>query len=190
MKRKLILEEWLSADGHVADKAGKLDFFTTHVLDSYTTAHRMEMLDSIDTILFGRKTYEFFSVLWPERPADKGTLAGKINPAAKVVFSGSLQKAPWGQWPEATIEAGDPAGALEKLKSQPGKNMVLWGSISLAQTFIAKNLVDEYHLHICPTITGGGRKLFDKEIEPIGLSITETVQLPGGAALLKFSKAE
>jgi dihydrofolate reductase len=38
--------------------------------------------------------------------------------------------------------------------------MVLWGSLSLAQRLIAEDLIDEYHLQICPTIVGGGRALF------------------------------
>jgi len=67
MKRKLIVEEWLSLDGYVSDKAGGLDFFAKHVRDAYTTAYRLDVLNSVDTILFGRKTYQQFSALWPAR---------------------------------------------------------------------------------------------------------------------------
>jgi dihydrofolate reductase len=49
---------------------------------------------------------------------------------------------------------------IERLKAQDGKHMVLWGSLSLAQDLIAADLIDEYHLQICPTLVGGGRPLF------------------------------
>jgi dihydrofolate reductase len=46
------------------------------------------------------------------------------------------------------------------MKEADGKNMVLWGSLSLAQSLIKANLVDEFHIQICPTLVGGGRTLF------------------------------
>jgi dihydrofolate reductase len=184
------MEEWLSLDGHVSDKEGKLDFFAKHVRESYTTAYRTDLLNSIDTILFGRKTYAQFATLWPERPVENDILAEKINTLDKFVFSASLEKAPWGQWREATIVASDPAKKIRELKSMPGKNMVLWASITLAQALIAKNLVDEYHLHICPTLTGGGRKLFTHETEPVGLSLLDTKQFDNGVVLLKYGRSE
>jgi dihydrofolate reductase len=190
MNRKLILEEWLSLDGHVSDKEGKLDFFARHVRESYTTAYRTELLDSIDTILFGRKTYTQFAALWPERPVEKDVLAEKINTLDKIVFSASLEKAPWGRWKEASIADGNPAEKITQLKSSAGKNMILWGSITLAQTLIKKNLVDEYHLHICPVLTGGGRKLFADETEPVGLSLLDTKQFDNGLVLLKYGRPE
>lgn len=190
MKRKLILEEWLSLDGHMSDKAGKLDFFAKHVRESYTTAFRADLLNSIDTILFGRKTYQQFSALWPERPVENDILAEKINTLNKIVFSGSLESAPWGKWTEAKVEAGNPVEKIKLLKSQPGKNMVLWGSISLAQILIKQGLVDEYHLHLCPTITGGGRKLFEGELNALHLSLTDAKPFANGVVLLKYSKAE
>ena len=49
---------------------------------------------------------------------------------------------------------------IRRLKEQDGKHMVLWGSLSLAQDLMAADLIDEYHLQICPTMVGGGRRLF------------------------------
>jgi dihydrofolate reductase len=46
------------------------------------------------------------------------------------------------------------------MKAQDGKHMVLWGSLSLAQSLIAADLIDEYHVQVCPTLVGGGRTLF------------------------------
>ncbi len=190
MKRKLIIEEWLSLDGYVSDKADKLDFFAKHVRESYTTAYRADLLNSIDTILFGRKTYQQFSALWPGRPVENDILTEKINTLNKIVFSGSLKSAPWAQWTEARVEPGNPIEKIKILKSQPGKNMVLWGSISLAQALIKEGLVDEYHLHICPTLTGGGRTLFAGEFDAVNLSLIETKPFANGVVLLKYGVVE
>lgn len=186
MSRKLIVEEWLSLDGHVSDKEGKLDFFAKHVRDSYTTAYRSELLHSIDTILFGRKTYQQFSALWPERPVEQDVLAEKINTAQKLVFSGSLSKAPWGRWPEARIESGDAVKRIRALKAEPGRHLVLWGSLTLAQALMQASLIDEYHLHICPTITGGGRRFFAEGIDASQLALTDTKAFDNGVVLLKY----
>jgi dihydrofolate reductase len=187
MKRKLIIEEWLSLDGYVSDKTGGTDFFVKHVLESYVAQSRNEFLNSIDTILFGRKTYDQFSTLWPGRPVENDLLAKKMNTLDKIVFSKTLEKAPWGKWPGASVEANDPITRIKALKSLNGKNMVVWGSITLAQMLIKEDLVDEYHLQLCPALTGGGRRLFTGEINPSALSLIDTKQYSNGVVFLNYS---
>jgi dihydrofolate reductase len=164
--RKLILEEWISLDSYVTDKDGGLDFFTnlTPEQNKYSDADQLKFLETIDTILLGRKTYELFVDFWPNATTDKEVIADKLNETKKIVFSNSITKAPWGKWPEATIIASEASGAIKKLKETKGKNMVMWGSISLAQSLMKDDLVDEYHLQLCPVLTGGGRTLFPKQL--------------------------
>lgn len=83
-----------------------------------------------------------------------------LNALGKVVFSNTLKEAPWGQWPAARVVAGDAVAAIRRMKAEEGKHMVLWGSLSLAQELMEADLIDEYHLQICPTLVGGGRPLF------------------------------
>ena len=54
--RKLILEEWLSLDGYAVDKEGTLDFFPASEADQFSDRDQLEFLDSVDTILLGRRT--------------------------------------------------------------------------------------------------------------------------------------
>lgn len=77
-------------------------------------------------------------------------IADKLNSTDEIVFSGSLTRAPWGKWPYATIVKTDDSKEVFKLKSEPGKYLVLWGSTSLLQSLIKENLIDEYRLRICP----------------------------------------
>ncbi len=151
--RKLILQEWLSLDGFTADKNGKLDFFTSSELNKYSDNDILKFMDNIDTILLGR-TYELFVDFWPNATTDIEVISDKLNNTDKIIFSNSLTKAPWGKWSAAKIIKGSAANEIRNLKAKLGKNMVLWGSISLAQSLIKENLIDEYHLRICPTAIG------------------------------------
>ena len=158
--RKLILEEWISLDGYAADINGKLDFFPSTEENKYSDQDQLKFLDTIDTILLGRVTYELFVEFWPAATTAQEIIADKLNSLPKIVFSNTLKKAPWGKWPDAEIVSGNAVDEIRKLKEKEGKNMVLWGSISLAQSLIKDNLVDEYHIQVCPKIIGGGRALF------------------------------
>jgi dihydrofolate reductase len=158
--RKLILEAWLSLDGFAADRNGKLDFFPSSETDKLSDADQLKFLDSVDTILLGRRTYDLFVDFWPTATTDKEIIADRLNELPKIVFSNSLRDAPWGKWPAARVVSGDAIAEIRRLKTGPGKNLILWGSLTLAQQLIAHDLIDEYHLQICPTIIGGGRPLF------------------------------
>src|ERR1700733_5421911 len=115
--RKLIVEEWVSLDGYVTDKKGQLDFFTslTPEQNTYSDADQLKFLETIDTILLGRKTYELFVAFWPEATTDQEAIADKLNETKKIVFSNTLTKAAWGQWEEADIIAGEATAAIKKL---------------------------------------------------------------------------
>lgn len=158
--RKLILEEWLSLDGFAADKDGNPGFIPASETDQVSDRDQLRFLDSVDTILLGRKTYELFVGFWPTATTDQEIVADRINTLPKVVFSNTLREAPWGTWPPARVVAGDAVAEIRRMKAEDGKHMVLWGSLSLAQQLIAADLIDEYHLQICPTLIGGGRPLF------------------------------
>ncbi len=158
--RKLILEEWLSLDGFAVDTNGTLDFFPVSETDMFSGHEALKFLDSIDTILLGRKTYELFVDYWPDATTDNEIIADSLNALPKLVFSNTLNEAPWGTWQPAQVVRGDAVTEIKRLKAKDGKNMVLWGSISLAQDLIKADLIDEYHLQICPTVVGGGRALF------------------------------
>jgi dihydrofolate reductase len=158
--RKLILEEWVSLDGFAADRNGQLNFFPATEKDQHSDSHQLRFLDTVDTILLGRKTYELFVDFWPAATTEQEIIADRLNELPKIVFSNTLREAPWGTWPAARVVSGDAVAEIRRLKESDGKHMVLWGSLSLAQQLIAANLIDEYHLQICPTLVGAGRPLF------------------------------
>jgi dihydrofolate reductase len=83
-----------------------------------------------------------------------------LNSASKLVFSITLGSAPWGKSASATLVTGDPAEAVQRLKSEPGADMLLIGSASLARTLIREGLIDEYRINVNPVMLGGGARLF------------------------------
>jgi dihydrofolate reductase len=64
--------------------------------------------------------------------------------------------------------------------------MVLWGSISLAQSLMKENLVDEYHIQLCPVLTGGGRSLFTGDVNPRNLKLVELRHYDTGTVFLNY----
>jgi|SRR5688572_29060810 len=187
--RKLILEEWMSLDGHVADKNGQLDFFTSISPEEnkYADLDQLKFLDTIDTILLGRKTYELFADFWPTATVEKEVIADKLNATKKLVFSNTLAEAPWGKWPAAEVINGDAVHAVKELKLLPGKDMVMWGSISVAQAMMNAKLIDEYHVQLCPVLTGGGRKLFTDQVNAGQLKLSEVRRYNTGTVFLNYA---
>ncbi|MBX2924370.1 MAG: dihydrofolate reductase [Chitinophagaceae bacterium] len=186
--RKLIVEEWVSLDGYVTDREGKLDFFTqlSPEQNTYSDQEQLRFLQTLDTILLGRRTYELFVDFWPTATTDQEAIADQLNETKKIVFSNTLSRAPWGKWPDAAIISGEAVQAVQHLKSLPGKNMVLWGSISLAQALMKENLIDEYRIQLCPVLTAGGRRLFTSEMQPENLKLVETRQYDTGTVFLNY----
>ncbi|NMH29536.1 dihydrofolate reductase family protein [Flavobacterium silvaticum] len=184
--RKIILEEWLSLDGFAADKNNALDFFPSTEANKFSDEDQLKFLESVDLILLGRKTYELFVDFWPQATIDKEIIADKLNLLPKVIVSQTLKDAPWGKWKKAEVLSGDLIPEIKKLKAQNGKDIVLWGSISIARALIQENLIDEYHIQICPTVLGEGKKLFPTSDQYTNLKLVEVRNYPTGVVFLKY----
>ena len=185
--RKVIFEEWLSLEGYAADANNGLSFMESMKLVKYSDDEQLEFLNGIDAILLGANTYRLFVDFWPTATNDIEIIADKLNSIPKFIFSRSMQKAPWGKWPDATLIHTDAVEAVKKMKSQKGKDMVLWGSISLAQSFMRENLIDEFRLRICPVVLGGGRALFESTGK-MNLELIDSRTYPSGLVQLKYQK--
>lgn len=184
--RKVILEEWISLDGYAVDSKGSLDFFPETEKDRYSDRDQLAFLDSVDTILLGRKTYELFVDYWPTASSDEEIIADRLNELPKLVFSNTLSEAPWGAWPPALVVPGDAVDEIRRLRAQDGEHMVLWGSLSLAQDLMAADLIDEYHIQLCPTLVGGGRPLFAPREGYVNLERVNVRTYDTGALFLHY----
>ena len=115
-----------------------------------------ESMAKTGALLFGRRTYEDFYAVWPNRTDNPFTEV--LNNTRKYVASTTLKEPlPWGN---STLLKGDAAEAVAGLKKQPGKQLVVLGSGELVRSLMRHNLIDEYVLQIHPLILGSGRRLF------------------------------
>lgn len=188
--RKVVLQEFISLDGLVAGLNGSVDFIPAATRgDRSFGAEQVALMDTTDTLLLGRVTYGMFVGYWPNVTAGKEKeFADKFNTLNRVVFSRTLERAPWGRWNDGTIVRGGVINAVAQLKREPGKNMLISGSISLAQLLIAHGLVDEYRLVVCPMVLGAGRRLFRDGIDPITLRLVQARPLDRGAVSLVYGQ--
>ncbi len=107
-------------------------------------------------LLLGRRTYEDFYSVWPNRADNPFTEV--LNNTQKYVASTTL-KEPL-PWVNSTLLKGDAQKAVAALKAQLGKDIVVLGSGELVHTLQKHNLVDQYVLQIHPLVLGVGRRLF------------------------------
>ncbi len=107
-------------------------------------------------LLLGRRTYEDFYAVWPNRTDNPFTAV--LNNTQKYVASTTLSEPL--PWSNSTLLKGDAAEAVARLKEELGKDLVILGSGELVQSLMRRNLVDEYVLLIHPLVLGSGRRFF------------------------------
>jgi dihydrofolate reductase len=187
--RKLIFQEWLSMDGYAADKNNSPAFLESITLNKYSDLDQLAWMETIDTMLLGANTYKLFVEFWPTATNEQEVIADKLNSLNKIIFSSKLERAPWGDWPDAQVISSDASKAVRELKAQDGKDIVLWGSISLAQSLMRDNLIDEYHFRICPVVLGAGRPLFEST-GPLDFELYDTKRYQSGLMLLQYRQKQ
>lgn len=140
----------------------------------------LEQLHSADYLVFGRVTFEGMAAYWTRA---EGEIAYLMNSIPKLVFSKTLKSA---SWSNSTLINGNAADEIKKLKVNGSKDLYVFGSANLSETFMRDNLFDEYRIGIAPVILGNGRPLFRQGISTKNLSLVSTHQLSTGGVILKY----
>jgi dihydrofolate reductase len=180
--RKLVVTQNATLDGSVEMLD---DWFDPQLQDDELLAETRRQDSAADALLLGRQTFEDFRSYWPQQSADATGITDYLNGVAKYVVS-STMKDP--AWQNSTVIAADPVDRIDDLKRQPGKDIVLTGSITLAHTVIAAGLVDEYRLFVYPAIQGRGRRLFPDGFAISRLRLVESaVSFRSGISLLRYA---
>ena len=184
--RKLISFMVVTADGYYEGPNGEFDWPN---VDDEFNEFAVSQINDIDTLLFGRVTYEGMASYWPTPEAVEGdpVIAGHMNGIAKVVFSTSLDKA---DWENTTLVKGDVAEAVSELKRQDGKYLALFGSPSLTVSLLEEGLVDELRIMVHPILLGAGKPLFASlDGRRVPLELTRTTTFGSGNVLLHYRPA-
>ena len=129
----------------------------------------------------GRHTYDVYAEAWPGR---KGEMAHRINAMPKYVASRSLTQAAW----NATLLGPDPSSAIARLKHQPGKDLIKYGTSRFDDTLVRDHLIDEFRLWIMPVVAGSGQRLFeDVDTSGLDLRLTDERRLENGSLILTYA---
>jgi dihydrofolate reductase len=184
--RRLILQQFTTIDGLAADDDGGTDFISEYATkrDATFESEAMEFMDSIDTMVLGRRTYELFVQYWPEASGPDAEFGRKLNALDKYVVSTTLDEAPWGRFSPATVMR-DPA-EVEALKGRAGKDIVIWGSISLATYLLRRGMIDEIQLRVVPVALGSGQQLFDEELPAPAMNLVGASPHDAGLVVLRY----
>jgi dihydrofolate reductase len=182
--RKLILSNLISLDGFMAGPAAEIDWFTG-LADKEFEEYAVRLLESVDAILFGRVTFQLMAAYWPTASAtqDDPRIIAAMNDLPKVVFSRTLEKA---EWKNSRLVQGDAAGEVARLKAQPGRHLVIYGSGGLASELSPQGLIDDYRIFVAPLALGSGLPLFRGLSRRIGLRLVETRSFRTGMVLLRY----
>jgi dihydrofolate reductase len=154
--------------------------------------YHMNLLRGVDTLVFGRKTYQLMVPYWPdalkdpsERKEDR-EFAREFVSKKIVVFSRTLESA---EDKNTRIVRTNLRDEILKLKQEPGKN-ILAGGLDIPSQLIELGLVDEYRFMILPVITGKGQRLMEGANLPekVKLKLAESKILPSGSVALRYLK--
>jgi len=186
MSRQLILIAHISLDGFVAGPNGELDGFDK-------AEENLEFVCSLtedaDTALFGRNSYQLLDSYWPIARDHPGATKGEIvfsnwyNKAQKIILSKTM---PATNQPHTTIIGYNIAEEIIKIKEQPGKNILIFGSPTASQSLIKPGLIDRYWIFINPILFGRGIPLFVDLNDKIKLKLLTTKQFSNDEIALHY----
>jgi dihydrofolate reductase len=180
--RKVIVAMQVTLDGYFEGPNREIDW---HNVDTEFNEYAIDMLNSVDTLLFGRVTYELMASYWPTPDAIKNDpiVAEKMNTLPKIVFSKTLNKV---EWNNTRLVKDVISKEIEKMKQGPGKDMAILGSGSIMSEFAQRGLIDEYRIMVNPSVLGDGKPLFKGIKDRLNLKLTKTKTFGNGNVLLYY----
>lgn len=166
--RRIRYQVACSLDGYIADADGKTGWIVDEPAIDFGA-----LFDQFDTLLMGRLTYEGMTNqadgFWDKRV---------------LVFTHTLRQQ---DHPQVTIVSDDAQAVLEQLRSQPGKDIWLFGGGKLFQSLLALGCVDTVEPAIIPVLLGEGRPLLPTPAAKQMLTLTSQRVFPSGIVWLEYT---
>lgn len=170
-----------SLDGYYEGPDQEFDW---PVVDEEFLAFSVEQLDTIDTLLFGRITYEGMAEYWPSPDAaqDNPEIAHRMNATDKLVASRTLARA---DWAPSRVLSENVTGELERLKQD--RTIAIFGSSSLTASLLSVGVVDELRIMVNPIALGAGRSVLHSAAGRISLRLLRVRPFESGNVLLTYA---
>jgi dihydrofolate reductase len=196
--RRIVMFNHVTADGYFTAPGGGLEW----VLPEEEIARAgIAGMPNTDAILFGRRTYELFASFWPRALDDSATapdphgpgrrsptmraMAIWLNDTTKWVFSRTLKEVAWAN--SRLVNELDPR-EIEAMKSQPGGDMIVFGSGSIVSQLAQHGLIDEYQFVVNPVLLGGGQPMLSGLPKSLRLELLEAKPYPSGIVMLRYRR--
>jgi dihydrofolate reductase len=162
--------------------------------DDEVLEYHTQLLGDVDTLMYGRKTYQLMVPFWPDVAKNNSGPTRAMNEFAGafdsvnniIVFSQSLDRA---EGKNTRIVRTKLQDEVLKLKQERGKN-ILTGGVSIPSQLIELGLVDEYRFVIQPIVVGEGRRLLESTSLPdkLQLRLVESKIFESGVVALRYLK--
>jgi dihydrofolate reductase len=178
--RKLIIWNLMTLDGYFEGTSPWALDFHEYAWGDEMRDFSLEQGHAADTLLFGRRTYQGMAAYWA---TEEGEIADMMSSIRKVVFSSTLDRADWNN---TELVRGNAAAEVARLKSLPGRDILVFGSSELCDALLRAGLVDEYRIGLAPVVLGGGNPLFKPAPEPLGMSLIGVRPLQTGCVILSY----
>ena len=175
--RKIIFAINTTINGSVDHTAGIAD---DELHNFYT-----DLLNNVDVVLMGRKTYQLMESFWPVAHKDPRStksilrFADKYNSIKKIVFSETLKEV---KWQNSQLADRNLQEIISELKNQDGK-YISAGSLSIALQLLKLNLIDEFWIAVHPVISEKGPCLFEGVNIHKNLTLVNTIALRSGVSI-------
>lgn len=177
MTRKLVITQNITLDG-VIGGAGWFDPTEDNPRGRELAAITRSQAAASDGFLVGRVTFEQMRGFWPQQAADATGVTDHLNRVQKYVVSSTLQDPGW-DWTTVLRGGEGLQREIGELTEQPGADIVLTGSVTLAHRLLALRLVDELRLFLHPVVLGAGERLFPDGLDIPSLELLEQQQVHG-----------
>lgn len=182
---RIVVSEFVTVDGVMQDPGGVGEIehggWSMKYGDDESRKFKVDELFGCDGLLLGRVTYQGFARAWPSMQNDPVGYGKRMNDLPKYVASTTLEKV---EWNNSRLLKGDLKKEVGKLRQQPGRDLVVFGSGRLVRQLAKLNLVDEYRLMVYPVTLGSGDRLFGDEYS--SLELVEARSFPSGIVLLRY----
>lgn len=176
--KKVILDLAVTLDGFIEGPNGEIDWC---IMDDDMGFD--DFLSTIDTIFYGRVSYDAWGNFQPDKNASEAELKlwKDVHSKEKYVFSRQSR-----QDDKAVFIGSDIINKVTQIKNQDGKDIWLYGGASLTKTFIQSGLIDIYRMSVHPVALGSGKPLFEGIKDRVELNLIKTNTFKSGVVQLIY----
>jgi dihydrofolate reductase len=179
--RKLFAFNMVTLDGFFEGPNQEIDWHNADNAEFNEFA--IEQTSSVDTLVFGRLTYQLMASYWPTETAVNADpiIADLMNRLSKIVFSRTLGSV---EWNNTRLIRENAQKEISNLKMQPGKDMAIFGSAYLISSIM--DVIDEHRVMVNPILLGRGSPLFKNSGRRRKLKLVDSRTFKSGNVLLTY----